>query len=796
MNDINLGNMKIPVIKPQKGVDYYTEAEKQELIEETTKKVNQIIEPKETERQANEQIRKSNEEDRKAQESTRIANENERQSNENTRQNNETERQNNETTRQTNEQSRIEAEQSRNTTFNNQMTENEKAIQSIKDKTAEYNANAETKTNEFNANAEQKTQTFNENANAKLQEINQIKDTTEAKIAEINEKDKSQDAEILEIKQEQIIQNTKIQTLETDNATNKQEISEQKQKNTEQDTNIKQNTDNIELLKQENIELKAKDIELEEENKRLREDLNNTVPSVPDTGENITLKGTANARFKKFGIGGNSWQETREGYNLLKPELGSNSRGLEVTYNDGVYTINGTVTEVGALTLGKVYLDNDTQYKIQNFFISGSSNFNPLISIWQNATSSFIGQTSALSNSSKSFTTSEEFVNRDLVIYVSEGNTFTNLKIKVQVCKGTEDKPYEPYGAMPSSEFESPIRNVTGSASFKIVNKNLIQIDKTIFPFSKNGLDFSLDKDGNLVVNGTSSAYTEVVLFGNGKDYFLKLFKGKFYKFNNGTTNNNLSMYYSGEKVVQFNNGTAKKIDKDIRVPVLKVQVPTANVTFVNEVFKLQFEEVESLSSPATDYTPHQSQTFTIPVQQEMLEEDKFEKVDGVWKEKHTWIKVDLSNITNNIDKSKTNTVTVSVELTKKPTNKDVLCNILKYKDDWNDTEHLKFGSNMNVIYLMLNKSIFETLDYETIKQTLKNLNAYIWYQSDDVLSLDCTEEQTAVLNQIEKTAHSYGEQTHIFSTDEISPIFDVEANADIQSMFNNLQAQILAGEV
>ena len=33
-----------------------------------------------------------------------------------------------------------------------------------------------------------------------------------------------------EIKQEQIIQNTKIQTLETDNATNKQEILELKQK--------------------------------------------------------------------------------------------------------------------------------------------------------------------------------------------------------------------------------------------------------------------------------------------------------------------------------------------------------------------------------------------------------------------------------------------------------------------------------------------------------------------------------------------------------------------------------------
>ena len=39
-----------------------------------------------------------------------------------------------------------------------------------------------------------------------------------------------------------------------------------KRENKENQQKIQQNTDNIELLKQENIELKAKDIELEEEN--------------------------------------------------------------------------------------------------------------------------------------------------------------------------------------------------------------------------------------------------------------------------------------------------------------------------------------------------------------------------------------------------------------------------------------------------------------------------------------------------------------------------------------------------
>ena len=58
---------------------------------------------------------------------------------------------------------------------------------------------------------------------------------------------------------------------------------------------------------------------LQIENRLLKEDLNNLIPSVPGEGENITLNGTAEARFKNFLIKGNSKQETREGYNLTDP---------------------------------------------------------------------------------------------------------------------------------------------------------------------------------------------------------------------------------------------------------------------------------------------------------------------------------------------------------------------------------------------------------------------------------------------------------------------------------------------
>ena len=122
--------------------------------------------------------------------------------------------------------------------------------------------------------------------------------------------------------------------LQTDNTNNKQDISEIK---TEQE--IQNN--NIEEIQLENKELKA-------ENERLREDLNNvSVVGQATPGESITINDSAEARFKEFKIKGNSWQETREGYNLLNYDTLTTQtiNGITFTVNkDKSITANGTST--------------------------------------------------------------------------------------------------------------------------------------------------------------------------------------------------------------------------------------------------------------------------------------------------------------------------------------------------------------------------------------------------------------------------------------------------------------------
>lgn len=69
------------------------------------------------------------------------------------------------------------------------------------------------------------------------------------------------------------------------------------------------------------------------------------------------------------------------------------------------------------------------------------------------------------------------------------------------------------------------------------------------------------------------------------------------------------------------------------------------------------------------------------------------------------------------------------------------------------------------------------------------------------VIEYKLAEEEIETYTEVQKEAHeqiknaiSYKGQTNIFSTNEIKPIFEVEALADIGLLLNNMQAQILAG--
>jgi len=194
--EINLGNLVIPIIKPQKGIDYYTEAEKQELISTITNSVNAVILPQEQTRQSNEATRQSNEATRQSNEASRVANETSRGTAESSRAEAETTRQSNETSRET-------AEGIREETFTTQMEAVDVAIAGINTSQESFNQNATSKTNDFNTNAINKTTAFDENATSKTTAFDEHVEEIQIAVAENTQ-------DISDIKTEQTTQNTNI----------------------------------------------------------------------------------------------------------------------------------------------------------------------------------------------------------------------------------------------------------------------------------------------------------------------------------------------------------------------------------------------------------------------------------------------------------------------------------------------------------------------------------------------------------------------------------------------------------
>lgn len=137
-----------------------------------------------------------------------------------------------------------------------------------------------------------------------------------------------------------------LKNLQKDNTGNKTAIEAINKKNTEQDTNIQKNAKDIET-NQNNIKaLQVKNAEVKAENERLRSDIESISLVGEAEGESIDLDDSSGARFKKFGVGGNHSQETREGYNLLYPLKSQTKGGVTFTVNeDGSVTLSGTATE-------------------------------------------------------------------------------------------------------------------------------------------------------------------------------------------------------------------------------------------------------------------------------------------------------------------------------------------------------------------------------------------------------------------------------------------------------------------
>lgn len=204
----------------------------------------------------------------------------------------------------------------------------------------------------------------------------------------------------------------------------------------------------------------------------------------------------------------------------------------------------------------------------------------------------------------------------------------------------------------------------------------------------------------------------------------------------------------------------------------------------------IQLEE----GSTATTYIEHQSQSYTIPTQQPMraigdVRDEFILKQNGKWYERHNIGNVILDGTENWSQRNQgdgTNTITFNFNLLNVGAygSDNVLCDKFVYEQNSSSgNEGIGFESSLVTQYIQINRNRLSSLNLAGFKAWLSNNNTKLYYVLKIPEDIECTSEQTEILNQMYIKAKSYKGVTHIYSNDEVSPNCYVEAVKDLTTL-------------
>lgn len=301
------------------------------------------------------------------------------------------------------------------------------------------------------------------------------------------------------------------------------------------------------------------------------------------SGEYIHVEDSSNCRAR-IGISGNHEQETREGYNLLDLTslIGKTETKNGVTYKineDCSITVNGTPTDYISFNLLDMSLKAGT-YK----FVDELDNIN-------NVFLQTIGDFQHTSQNN-TFSLAEDGKATVYLVILVDAPTLNNATLYPMIYEGTEDKPYEQYGAMPSPDYISSIVAV-GSNSNELENTAKTQTIKDV--------TFTVNEDGTVVANGTASQQVTLVL-----TKVLSLQKGDYMISGcprGGTTSTyRIDVWKSDWSSLGFEvgNGTKISLSESIENAIVGITI-TKGTTVENMVFKPKIEK----GKVATPWSPH-----------------------------------------------------------------------------------------------------------------------------------------------------------------------------------------------
>lgn len=616
-------------------------------------------------------------------------------------------------------------------------------------------------------NMNQIKKTINDNADV----LTEVKNTVD----ELNE-------DVGNIKTVQTAQNSTISNMNNAIVQNSEEIYE--------------NANNIVELQKENTALK-------EELERQKEDNRLNGLTEDNEGELLHIENTTGARFNSLEIFGNEKQETREGYNKLENHLQSKTiNGVDVVVNsDKSITLNGTATAFFQLIL----LDTDDTPIILSPKTYTMSLKGKILGI------NFVGTengvdvpylASTVTTESVQKTYQSETTITKILCAISQGTQLNNVKLYPMIYEGTDEKEYEEYGAMPSFDYSSEVKAV-GGIELKVENKNVFSFEKAkrLATYAMPSYEV-IDNNNIELKNSNDWAYIQYQYTLKKNTQYTISFDLEFEGVDNvtqwwTTIEDSLGSIVTNY-VTLINNKYIKTFstreDSILKIKFYASTVINPTLTIIKNI---QIEEKNSV----TDYIAHEEQSFIVPVQQKMLSGDTFTKIDGSWKEVHTWQEVEFNGEEEwamNYGTSLFNLSSNNI-YNQSSTEHKALCNMAKFENRqaiMADLADKHFA--MQVAY---NSIFFKDSDFKTVeefKAKLKELYEAgtplkVVYKTDTPLILDCTKGQTEILDKIEQEAKTYEGVTNIYTEDEVGAIIKTNTNVDLKSLINNIQEQLIA---
>ena len=584
----------------------------------------------------------------------------------------------------------------------------------------------------------------------------------------------------------------------------KEDILELRQDLIVDENQIIEHTQQIFQLQQKNT---LQDTEIEKLQYKLQQTQNALINETTEEATSLHVTDAAELPAK-LDVRGNNSQETRSGKNLF--DAGSNisdyfvtagAQGKVITqYNAGDYvTCN---IEAGIMYILSY---NTNGYNWLAKWLDIDKNTNYTVSLARDATSlTVLGFTSQESGTEGTviaeLTTSTTFAifnSGDYDYYaVSFYPKAANTEIAIQVEKGTEKTDFEQYGAMPSMDYPSEVRTVgaSGSETITKINKNFFdigtnwvtaydnatRITDTAFTFADITVsDYKLES-ANYTTEQSYPSLAKKIKLAKNKDYYIscKDINSTLYLFrknNNSEYGTQLAFLSANQKSAMFNSGGFDEY--------YWAFYPRSGAYFDH----VQLE----INSVATDFAGHEEESYTLSVQQEMLEGDYFTKEADGWKEVHTWNK-NTYDETDNFSVYITDGEFQFYLPTTISQNATLLCNMFTQKNDWTSTS-VVVSSNSQLYFLIKKGEYGFTADL-TAEQALSKFKEIIattnivLYNTTAETKLACTAEQSAVLEQL-NNLDMYKGTNNIITADNLALLkltYTVDTKSYIDSKLEN----------